>query len=212
MSISAKAANVPGEHKAIIAGGSGGAGKTTVLADDADINLSEYLTINPDDIKEEMAIRGMFPELDGLSPMEAADLAHEESSHIAKRLARRAQAKGKNLIWDITMSDQSKARDRIVSLREAKYSQIDGVFVNIPLQTSIRRTEARHREGHEKYRAGDGLGGRYVPPEVIERQADLRWGSKNRETFEALKAEFNNWSVYDNSVDGRIPQIVESGK
>ena len=37
--------------------------------------------INPDDIKEELAQRGMVPEIDGLSPMEATDLVHEESSY-----------------------------------------------------------------------------------------------------------------------------------
>ncbi len=51
--------------------------------------------INPDDIKEEMAKRGMIPEVGGLSPMEASDLVHEESSDVAKRLAVRACAAGR---------------------------------------------------------------------------------------------------------------------
>ena len=66
----ARAANVPSDFKAIIAGGLGGAGKTTVLTQYADIDLSQYLMINPDDMKEEMARRGMIPEVEGLSPME----------------------------------------------------------------------------------------------------------------------------------------------
>ena len=45
----------PCDHKAIVAGGLGGSGKTTVLATNAEIDLSQYLMINPDDIKEEMA-------------------------------------------------------------------------------------------------------------------------------------------------------------
>ena len=134
--------------------------------------------INPDDIKEEMARRGMIPEIDGLSPMEASELAHEESSHLAKRLARRAQADGKNLIWDITMSSEGTTASRIDDLRKAGYTQVDGLFVDISIETSIRRTESRHREGHDKWRTGKGLGGRYVPPEVIESQADSEWGSK----------------------------------
>ena len=79
-----------------MAGGLGGAGKTTILTEHADIDLTQYLMINPDNIKEEMARRGMIPDIDGLSPMEASDLAHEESSYLAKRLARRADAEGKN--------------------------------------------------------------------------------------------------------------------
>jgi len=69
--------------------------------------------------------------------MEASDLAHEESSHIAKILAQRAQASGKNLIWDITMSERSSAEYRIEKLRAAGYTRIEGVFVDIPLDTLI---------------------------------------------------------------------------
>ena len=74
----------------------------------ADIDRSQYLTINPDNIKEELAKRDLIPKVEGLSPMEASDLVHEESSHIAKQLAMRAQADGKNVIWDITMSSTAK--------------------------------------------------------------------------------------------------------
>ncbi len=84
----------------------GWAGKPTVLDEHAGIDRSQYLTINPDDIKEAMARRGLIPELDGLSPMEASDLVHAESSHVVKRLARRAMDDGKNIIWDITMSSR----------------------------------------------------------------------------------------------------------
>jgi predicted ABC-type ATPase len=205
-----KAVHVPCNYEALVAGGLGGAGKTTVLIEQAGINLSEYLTINPDDIKEEMARRGMIPQVDGLSPMEASDLAHEESSHIAKRLANRAQAEGKNLIWDITMSSPKSTSKRIEALRDANYSRIDGLFIQIPAETSIKRIESRHREGHDKWLAGEGLGGRFVPPEVTERQKDPEWGSQNRKTYEVMKGRFDNWSIYDNSVDGRAALLVES--
>ena len=207
-----KAANVPCEHKAVIAGGLGGAGKTTVLTEHAGINLSQYLAINPDDLKQEMAARGMLPQIDGLSPMEVSDLAHEESSYLARQLALRAQADGKNLIWDITMSDEGKTEGRINELRDAGYYEIDGIFVDIPLETSIRRTEVRHREGHEKYRAGVGLGGRYVPPELIRKQSDPLWGSENRKTFEAVKERLSTWCLYDNSIDAGTPRVVDSGR
>ena len=85
------ASGVPNDHKAIIAGGLAGAGKTTVLEKHAGIDRSQYLTINPDDIKAEMAKRGMVPKVDGLSPMEASDLIHEESSYMARQLATRAR-------------------------------------------------------------------------------------------------------------------------
>jgi predicted ABC-type ATPase len=207
-----RARDVPCDYQAVIAGGLGGAGKTTVLSGYADIDLSSYLTINPDDIKEEMARRGMIPEMDKLSPMEASDLAHEESSYIAKRLALRAMADGKNIIWDITMSSERSTEDRINNLRDATYTKIDGVFVDIPPDISITRTESRHREGHEQWRAGHGQGGRFVPPEVIRGQLDSQWGSQNRRTYEAMKEKFTSWSIYDNSVDGRSPVLIDSSE
>jgi hypothetical protein len=170
------------------------------------------MIINPDDIKVELAERGMIPEIAGLSPMEASDLVHEESSYLARQLAIRAQADGKNIIWDITMSDLAKTERRIDELRMAGYRQVDGVFVDIPGEVSIRRTDARHREGEDDYRSGKGLGGRYVPPEIITLKADDEWGSQNRRTFDELKQRFDHWSLFDNSVDGRGPIRVDGSQ
>jgi predicted kinase len=206
----ARAAMVPCEGKAILAGGLPGAGKTTVLNEIARVAASQYLMINPDIIKEEMARRGLIPEVAGLSPMEASDLVHEEASHVAKRLANRAEADGKNVIWDITMSKTSSIADRIESLRAAGYTRVEGVFVDIPVEVSTRRADARHREGHDEYRAGHGFGGRYIAEATITKHADSDWGSGNRKNFEELKAEFDGWSRYDNSADGREPALVES--
>ncbi len=204
------AADVPSDRSAVMAGGLGGAGKSTVLDIHADVDRSQYMTVNPDDIKEAMASRGLIPELDGLSPMEASDLVHAESSYIAKRLARRAMDDGKNIIWDITMSSTSTTEQRLDDLDRAGYST-RGVFVDIGIAEAGRRADARHRQGHEDYRAGIGFGGRYVPPEVIEAQADPEWGSVNRRTFEQVKTRFTDWAVYDNSVTGRAPVLIETG-
>jgi predicted ABC-type ATPase len=206
----ARSADVPCEGKAIIAGGLGGAGKSTVLENHAGIDRSRYVTINPDDIKKELAQKGLVPEVEGLTPMEAAGLAHEEASYIAKQLAARVQAEGKNIIWDITMSSKAKVETRVDELRSAGYQHIEGVFVDIPVEVSISRADYRHREDHEKYRAGEGIGGRLVPEEVTRAQADEDWGSKNRRAFEEVKGNFDHWSLYNNSVDGRAPLLVES--
>lgn len=204
-----ESASVPCERQAIMAGGLGGAGKSTVLESYAGIDQSQYLRINPDDIKEEMAKRGLIPELDGLSPMEASDLVHEESSHIAKMLGRQAVKDGKNVMWDITMSTAGSALQRLDALDEAGYST-NGVFVDISIEVAVQRADDRHRRGHEYYRAGVGFGGRYVPPEVIKAQADPEWGSVNRRTFEEVKPRFTQWVVYDNSVTGREPELVQT--
>jgi predicted kinase len=202
---------VPCERRAILAGGLPGAGKTTVLEQHAGIDRSRYLTINPDEIKNEMAKRDMIPEVAGLTPMEASDLVHEESSHVAKRLGRRAMREGKNVIWDITMASRESTERRISDLRAAGYAQVEGIFVDIPVDVGIRRSDARHREGHDSYRAGHGLGGRFVPAEVIGSQADPDWGSRNRRTFEQVKPQLDAWLRCDNSVDGRAPVLADSG-
>jgi hypothetical protein len=158
-----------------------------------------------------MAKHGMIPEVAGLTPMEASDLVHEESSHVAKQLALRATADGKNVIWDITMSSRASTENRIGDLRAAGYSRVEGVFVDIPIEVAIHRSDARHREGHDDYSVGRGLGGRFVPAEVIAAQADPDWGSRNRKTFEQVKPHLDAWLQCDNSVDGRSPALVDSG-
>ena len=205
----AKAADVPCERMAIMAGGLGGAGKTTLLDQHPGIDRSNYLTINPDSFKEELAKHGSLPEIAGLSPMEASTLAHEESSYLARQLAIRAIADGKNVLWDITMSSSSSTSRRIDELRTNGYQQIHGIFVDIPIETSVARMGERHRRGHNRFLAGQGLGGRYVPAEVIRSQADAEYGSTNRRTFETLKHQFDSWTVYNNSVAGRPATILE---
>jgi predicted kinase len=205
----ARANNVPCERRAIIAGGLPGAGKSTVLERYAGIDRSQYLTINPDDVKEEMARRDMIPPVNGLSPMEASDLVHEESSHIAKRLARRAHADGKNVIWDITMSSQASTENRVTALRTQGYTRIEGVFIDVAVNVSVGRAENRHREGEDNYRAGEGHGGRFVPAELIRAKADPDWGSCNRKTFEQVKDHFDRWYLFDNS--GPAPVLVQTG-
>jgi predicted kinase len=205
-----RSSGVPCDGKAILAGGLPGAGKTTVLNQFAHIDLSQYMVINPDLIKKEMAERGLIPSVDGLSPLEASDLVHEEASHLAKRLANRAEADGRNVIWDFTMSKTTSIARRIESLRAAGYTRVEGVFVDIPIDVSVRRADVRHRQEHDEYRAGRGLGGRHIPESTIMKNADDSWGSGNRKNFEELKSRFDGWSRYDNSAHGEAPVLVES--
>jgi predicted ABC-type ATPase len=207
----AAAGSVPSEGKAILAGGLPGSGKTTVLTEQAGIDLSSYLMINPDKIKEEMATRGMMPDLLGLSPMEASDLVHAESSLLARRLAARAHADGRNLIWDVTMSSADSAMSRITDLRAAGYDHVEMIFVDIPVEVSASRAEARYWQEHERYLAGIGLGGRYVPAELITAQADAEFGSANRRAFELAKPLADAWRRFDNGVDGESARLTGQG-
>ncbi len=84
--------------------------------------------------------------------MEASDLVHEESSHDRQATSPPRAGDGKNLIWDITMSSQASTEQRIDDLRSSGYTRIEGIFVDIPVETSVARADARHREGHDDYR------------------------------------------------------------
>jgi predicted ABC-type ATPase len=202
--------DVPCDGEAVIAGGLGGAGKGTVLARHAGIDMSKYLVIDPDRIKEQMALRGMIPNVEGLSPMERSVLVHEESSWIAANLAKRAYADRRNVIWDITMSDFDSAERRVDDLRAAGYSHLTGVFVDIPAEQSVQRALERYRAGMERYRKGEGQGGRYVPEKVILAQRTPEGQTINRRAFEALKPRFDRWMVFDNSRDGETPVLIDS--
>lgn len=209
----AKAADVPNEGKAALAGGLGGAGKSTVLRDYAGIDSSQYLTVNPDDVKEELVRRGLVPEVPGaedLSPLERSALVHEESSRIAQMVAAKAYADKKNLIWDITMSSQPSIDSRVAAMRNAGYDDISGVFVDIPTEVSVDRAMSRYRRGIDDYLDGKGNGGRYVPPRIIRAQQTGGGSTVNRESFDNSRGQFNGWSIYDNSVTGRAPQLVSN--
>ncbi|MGI9006313.1 MAG: zeta toxin family protein [Streptosporangiaceae bacterium] len=207
-----KTADVPCERLAIMAGGLPGAGKSTVMENHTGIDRPRYLTINPDDFKEDLARRGALPDVKGLSPMEASALAHAESSFLARVLAVKALADGRNVIWDITMSSVKTASGRIDELRDAGYRQVDAIFVDLQPEVSVTRADSRHRHGHELFLGRVGLGGRCLIADIIRTQTNAEYGSVNRRVFETLKDRFDNWSVYDNSVDGQPPRLVDSSE
>ena len=203
------ASAVPRNGRSVMAGGLGGAGKSTTLRSPAlGIDAGDYLTLNPDDVKELMARRGLAPAVEGLSPLEASALIHEESSHITQRLASRAYADRTNVMWDTTMSGERSVVKRLDRLGELGY-EVEVVFVDIPVETSVQRALARHRRGLDEWRVGRGAGGRYVPPEIIRAHADPEWGSVNRRVFEQTKDRVDRWSLFDNSGSG--PRLVEQG-
>jgi hypothetical protein len=159
------AGRVPREREAVMAGGLRGTDKASALAQ-AGVDPSRYLTISIGRVLEEMAARDLIPRIAGLSPLEGADLAHTEAQFLAKRLGRCALADGRNLLWDITMVSRPAVESWLGALNLAGYAT-SGVFVDIDIETSVRRCEAIYRGQYEAYRRGRGFGGRYVRPEAI---------------------------------------------
>lgn len=205
---------VPAEGKAIFAGGLGGAGKGTILAEHANIDRSQYVTINPDDIKEEMAKAGMIPEAEGLTPMEMSTLVHEEASAIASEIAGVCQRRKINLIFDGTMGSEKSVERKITNLTRAGYSSIDAIFVSIEPDTSKARGVERYALGIDSYIKGTNpIGGRPLPTHVVDNQTpkDKRYRSRNEEVLVAMykKGSFTGIPrIYDNNKWGQAPQEI----
>jgi hypothetical protein len=210
-----KALSVPNDGEVIFSGGMGGAGKGTTLASDAaGIDQTRFLELNADAMKEELARRGLIPIGEGLTQMEGAALVHKESSYLADRLAERAYAEKKNIIWDTTMRDAAKTGKQIDTVIAAGYQQPRLVFVDIPVEVSVKRALERHQRGLEEFLSGKegALGGRYVPPNVIRDLAGTRLESVNLEAFEQLIADKDVfWQLFNNAVDGRDPVLIAEG-
>ena len=203
---------VPCEGKAVLSGGMGGAGKTTVLTRYLGMDTSQYITINPDDIKEIMAERGMIPTLRGLTPMECSTLAHQEASYISSLIMKRAIAEKRNIILDGTMASMKSMRRRTGQLRDGGY-HMSAVFVDITPETSQKRATSRYQRGMSKYTtSGEGQGGRILPASVNQGNTPedtTRFRSRSAENLAALYEDGTIPStpvVYNN--DGDAPQPV----
>lgn len=195
-------AGAKAQRKALFLGGLPGAGKTRSLDKIDGLNESDYVTINPDIFKAELAKRGLVPKVAGLSPMEASSLAHEESSHMALMLAREARARGLNIIWDITMNKPSSVETRLEPLREAGYNA-NAVFVDIPHAMSIESVKLRHKGGYRKQisdKSGKHLGERLVPSgHVSAGQSRKGSSSANYDAFQEVKHLFDGFKLYSNA-------------
>jgi hypothetical protein len=199
---------VPSEGKAVISGGIGGAGKSTILKSHADIERDAYGTVNPDDIKEYMAEKGMVPKIEGLDPMEASALIHEESSYLSKKLADKAYGQKKNMIWDITMNRPNSVQDRLDDFTKYGYGEVKAVFVDIPVELSVQRAVGRWWQGHED--PDVKIGGRYVSPTLIRSQAAEQGGTLNRRVFDKFAPKFDSWELW--STEGPTPKQISSSK
>lgn len=203
-------AKVPTDRKAILVGGLIGAGKTTTLSGAAGVNLADYISINSDVVKEEMAKRGMMPSIPGhpdLSPLDHSTLVQQESLHIADMWLARATKRGKNVIFDASMNVAWPTQARIQAFRNQGYG-VTGVFIDVPVNVSAVRSTKRYEQDHLDWMGGKGYGGRPIPSHLII-GAKSGNTSVNRLTFNGLRSSFDQWSIYDNS--GSAPRLLSSG-
>lgn len=202
-----KTVDVPSQRQAIMLGGLSGAGKSTLLKNHEGIDPKDYAVVNTDHFKEELARRGMVPEVPGLSPLEASALVHNESAYLHDVVAAELQRRGKNIVFDGTMRHPDITRDRVEQLKKRGYN-VGAMFVDTTLRQSLQGVESRYRRGLEEYRAGrNPLGGRHVPRSVVMSSEASPGRSQPRDTFERLKSQFTWWERHDAS-SGR-PRLAE---
>ncbi len=134
-----RAADVPCERRAIIAGGLSGAGKSTVLDQYAGIDRSQYLTINPDKIKEEMADRGMVPRSMACRPWKPRTWCMRNPRISPGSWPCWRKLTGRTSFGTSPCRSQAKTERRIDELRAAGYTSIQGIFVDIPVETAVTR-------------------------------------------------------------------------
>jgi hypothetical protein len=159
------AGGVPCERSAVIAGGLPGADKAAAL-DRSGVDWSQYLTVSIDAVLDRMAVAGLIPESDGLSPLARASLVHAEAQHLAKRVGLRALMDGRNLLLDISLASWRAAEAWTYALRFADYA-VTAVFADIGVDEAVRRSGEARRRGEEEFRRGHGHGGRNIPAAAI---------------------------------------------
>lgn len=202
--------NQPGvkaDHQLLVLGGMPGAGKTTTLNSPAaqaalGVDLSEYVTVNSDDVKAEMIARGLVPDYPGLSPEESIAMIQAESYEIAQVVMRQAAKRGLNFAYDATLrtSGQLGAPEAAISRHAPPGYETTMVLVDVPMATAKQRAR-------DRYLAGD----RYVPLGFIDgmKSSSPRFKSAPEENFEGFKRRVDRWAVFDNS--GAAPQLVAQG-
>lgn len=112
------------------------------------------------------------------------------------------------------MSSEGSVRERIALLKAEGYTEIRGLFVNVPLEVSLERAEARHRNGMNQYtRFNKGEGGRILPKEAVlsQKSNNPKFDSINAEIFAKLVREgvFTSSEAYDNAGGTPVEMNVE---
>ena len=220
--ILSRASGVERGSRALMSGGLGGAGKSSILVSEdfaerfGGFDPDEWLTLNNDDIKEMMAQRGLIPHVRGLTPMESCFLVHEEAGDILADLRARALDSHMNVILDGTMNGPESTERKIRELRSHGYS-IRAMFVDISPATSKRRADGRYRDGMVRYTTARlGHGGRYLPSDVVDGQEADAPGFSSRNALTLIRLADRGLFdgdpiVYDNNVDGMKARPVPYG-
>jgi len=180
---------VPNEGRVLVVGGITGAGKTTAVKSNSELQADSYASVNPDDVKIEMVKLGMTPEIPGVLPLETDELIKYEAGVVTDKVYEKLSAEKKNLVIDRTLASANSITKTLDDLRAKGYSDFTGVFVDVDPDEAYARIRSRHHKGLNHYlKTGEGHGERPVPGSAIAatRTDDSTYRSKNAKVFVEL--------------------------
>lgn len=109
-----------------------GSGKTTILKKFAEEN--KYVYICPDDIRQELA---------GDTDDHSKD---NDVWGVANSRLRENYDQGKTIVFDATFADEFYRKMFLDGLRDHGVKSIQGLFVDVPIETALKRNSQRDRQ------------------------------------------------------------------
>jgi HK97 family phage portal protein len=178
--------------RALFMAGGPASGKTSALRADPSVVPPAAVTINPDDVKEQLP---EYQDMVKARDKYAATGVHEESSAIAKRQQTEAIDLGFNLIVDGTGdSGPGKFVGKLKAADKAGYD-VNAVYVTAPTDVAVVRAMDRAFKS-----------GRWVPePEIRSQHKNVSANFKDVSNLKFIKSI----NVYDNG--GATPVRIASG-
>jgi|GEM_PF-1107694 len=176
--------------RAVLLGGGAGAGKSSIVKNYLLIDegaTDEFVYVSADNIKKLIPEYKEYQE-EGIEL--AAIYVHPESTDIAFDLIKRCVENNYSFIYDGTMSYQPHYEDEVLPLLKENSYTIEGIFVDLDVEESIRRAHIRSDDEN-----------RHVEEEVI------RSSNYNAPiTYHAISDTFTNSLIFNNS--GENPKLV----
>ncbi|GAG30724.1 unnamed protein product, partial [marine sediment metagenome] len=124
-------------------------GKTSMVRQLLGEKFETFVSVNPDDVKEQMPEynEALEFEVEGkkTSAKDASAMCHEESSDIASDIYDKAVTQGLSMIIDGTGAKGERHRDRIQALKDAGY-HVQLMMPDLDPELAVQRAEDRAEE------------------------------------------------------------------
>jgi len=189
---------------AIVLMGGPASGKTSIVKRMTGDKFSDFVNVNPDDVKEMLPEyrQALEFEYEGKksSARDAAFMVHEESSDIAGEVYNRAIDEGMNIVLDGTGKSADKHIAKVEQLRKQGY-HVQLLMPDVDMEEAVRRSSERAEKT-----------GRFVPtgpppegtPDIIRKAYKVIPGN-----FERIAREADEFALFDSR--GFPPGLKWSG-